>query len=227
MKTVNELIAGFRRFQSTYYGERRELVERLVKEGQAPKIMVVACSDSRVDPAIITDCDPGDLFVVRNVANLVPPYEEGGGYHGTSAALEFAVRCLNVEHVIVMGHARCGGIRALLGQIRFEDSAGQFIAPWMSIAEEARRRVTEAHAGEDAEVRAAACEREAVHVSLGNLESFPFVRKAVAAGRLQLHGWYFDLDRGELQGFDPVSGRFELLAEGAPGTQAGQHRTLP
>jgi hypothetical protein len=97
MKDIDDLIAGFRRFRGAYYGERRALVERLVREGQTPKIMVVACSDSRVDPAIVTDCDPGDPFVVRNVANLVPPYEEGGGYHGTSAALEFAVRCLRVD----------------------------------------------------------------------------------------------------------------------------------
>jgi carbonic anhydrase len=214
MKTIEDLVAGFRRFQSAYYGERRELVERLVRQGQAPKVMVVACCDSRVDPAIVTDCDPGDLFVVRNVANLVPPFEEGGGYHGTSAALEFAVRCLHVEHVIVMGHARCGGIRALLGDIRFEDSAGQFIAPWMSIAEQARREALVTHAHGDAEARAVACEQAAVRISLENLSSFPFVRAAVAAGRLRLHGWYFDLGRGELLGCERESGRFCPLVAG-------------
>jgi len=217
MKDIDDLVAGFRRFQSAYYGERRELVERLVRQGQAPKVMVVACCDSRVDPAIVTDCDPGDLFVVRNVANLVPPFEEGGGYHGTSAALEFAVRCLNVEHVIVMGHARCGGIRALLGDIRFEGGAGQFITPWMSIVEEARREVVAIHSADDADSRAVACERVAVRVSLGNLMSFPFVREAVAAGRLQLHGWDFELDRGELHGYDPATRGFEFLAEGVAG----------
>jgi carbonic anhydrase len=213
MKDINDLAAGFRRFQSAYYGERRELVERLARHGQAPKVMVVACCDSRVDPAIVTDCDPGDLFVVRNVANLVPPFEEGGGYHGTSAALEFAVRCLHVGHVIVMGHARCGGIRALLGDIRIEGGASQFIAPWMSIAEEARREVAATHGANETESRAVACEQAAIRVSLGNLMSFPFVRERVAAGRLQLHGWYFDLDRGELQGYDPLTGSFVLLAE--------------
>jgi carbonic anhydrase len=110
-----------------------------------------------------------------------------------------------------MGHARCGGIRALLGNIRFEGGTGQFITPWMSIAEEARREVAATHAAADADVRAAACERAAMRVSLGNLTSFPFVRDAVAAGRLQLHGWYFDLDRGELHGYDAASGGFELL----------------
>jgi carbonic anhydrase len=217
MKNVEDLVTGFRRFRSAYYGERRDLVERLVRQGQAPKVMVVACSDSRVDPDIVTDCDPGDLFVVRNVANLVPPYEEGGGYHGTSAAIEFAVRCLHVEHVIVMGHARCGGIRALLGDIRFEDGAGQFITPWMSIAEQARREAVAEHAAENAESLAVACEQAAVRVSLGNLMSFPFVRAAVAAGQLRVHGWYFDLDHGELHGCDSDTGRFGLLAGGVDG----------
>jgi carbonic anhydrase len=213
MDEIIKLIDGFGRFRAHYYDRDRGLFKRLVQQGQSPKIMVVACCDSRVDPAIVTDCDPGDLFVVRNVANLVPPFEAGGGYHGTSAALEFAVRCLHVEHVIVMGHARCGGIRALLGDIRFADRADHFITPWMSIAEEARREVAATLAAEGTEARAAACERAAVHVSLGNLMSFPFVREAAAAGRLQLHGWYFDLDRGELHGYCAANGGFKLLAD--------------
>ena len=211
MHEIKKLIEGFQRFRAHHYERDGTSFKQLVSQGQSPKIMVVACSDSRVDPAIVTDCDPGDLFVVRNVANLVPPYEEGGGYHGTSAALEFAVSCLRVEHVIVMGHARCGGIRALLGNIRFEGGTGQFITPWMSIAEEARREVATTHAVENADTRAAACERAAMRVSLGNLETFPFVREAVTAARLQLHGWYFDLDHGELHGYNPATGGFELL----------------
>lgn len=212
MKDIDDLIAGFRRFQSAYYGERRDLVERLVRQGQTPKVMVVACSDSRVDPAIVMDCDPGDLFVVRNVANLVPPCEEGRGYHGTSAALEFAVRCLRIEHVVVMGHARCGGIRALLGDIRFEDDSGKFITPWMSIAEEARREALVAHAGADLQTQATACEQAAIRVSLRNLMSFPFVRRTVDAGRLALHGWYFDLEHGALLRCAGAAGAFESAA---------------
>ncbi len=227
MKGIDDLVAGFRRFQSAYYGERRELVERLARQGQSPKIMVIACCDARVDPAIVTDCDPGDLFVVRNVANLVPPCEQGGGYHGTSAALEFAVSCLHVGHVIVMGHAHCGGIRALLGNIRFEGSAGQFITPWMSIAEEARREVAATHTAEGVDARAAACEQAAVRISLRNLMTFPFVQEAVAAGRLQLHGWYFDLDNGELLGYDPATGSFELFVKGVAEQLASQHTTQP
>ena len=211
MNEIKKLIEGFQRFRAHHYERDGTPFKQLVSQGQSPRIMVIACCDSRVDPAIVTDCDPGDLFVVRNVANLVPPFEGSGGYHGTSAALEFAVRCLNVGHVIVMGHARCGGIRALLGDIRFADGAGQFIAPWMSIAEQARREVAATHAADDADTRAAACERAAVHVSLDNLMTFPFVCEAVAAKRLQLHGWYFDLDHGQLHGYDPASDRFQLL----------------
>jgi carbonic anhydrase len=220
MKGIEDLVAGFRRFQSAYYGERRELVERLVRQGQTPKVMVVACCDSRVDPAIVTDCDPGDLFVVRNVANLVPPCEEGGGYHGTSAALEFAVGCLRVEHVIVMGHARCGGIRALLGDLRFSGDLGRFITPWMSIAAEARLEALTAAGGDDNEARARACEQAAIRVSLRNLTSFPFIRDAVASGGMQLHGWYFNLERGELDGVDPTSGAFVRLVDAADRVRA-------
>ncbi|MEW6331497.1 MAG: carbonic anhydrase [Pseudomonadota bacterium] len=211
MQEIQKLIEGFQRFRAHHYERDGTPFKQLVSKGQSPKIMVIACSDSRVDPAIVTDCDPGDLFVVRNVANLVPPFEQGGGYHGTSAALEFAVSCLNVRHVIVMGHARCGGIRALMGNIRFEGGTGQFITPWMSIAEQARSEVAATHATADAEARAAACEHAALRVSLANLKTFPFVREAVDAGRLKLHGWYFDLDHGGLHGYNPATGDFELL----------------
>lgn len=211
MKAPADLIAGFRRFQQRYFGEERSLYEGLVRQGQTPKIMIVACCDSRVDPAILTDCDPGDLFVVRNVANLVPPCEAGGGYHGTSAALEFAVCYLKVEHVIVMGHARCGGIRALIDNARRDENVGQFIAPWMSIADQARRDVLAALPMATADAQAEACERAALRVSLRNLLGFPFVKEAVADGRLDVHGWYFDINRGELLRCDLDSPEFEVI----------------
>jgi carbonic anhydrase len=212
MKNPTELLAGFRRFQRRYFETDRALYQRLTRQGQSPKVMIVACCDARVDPAIITDCDPGDLFVVRNVANLVPPCEGGGGYHGTSAALEFAVRRLKVEHVIVMGHAHCGGIRALIEDARRGESAGQFISPWMSIADAALREVMAALPGADADTLAAACERAVLRVSLDNLLSFPFVREARAAGRLAVHGWYFDIERGELLHCKPGSPDFHVVA---------------
>lgn len=212
MKNPTELLAGFRRFQRRYFADDRALFQRLTRQGQSPKVMIVACCDARVDPAIITDCDPGDLFVVRNVANLVPPCETGGGYHGTSAALEFAVQRLKVEHVIVMGHARCGGIRALIEDAQRGESAGQFISPWMSIADAARREAQAALPGADADALAAACERAALRISLANLLSFPFVREAREAGRLAVHGWYFDIERGELLHCKPGSPDFQVVA---------------
>ncbi len=215
MRTIDELIEGFRRFQAAYCGERSEAFERLARAGQSPRFLVISCCDSRVDPAIITDAAPGDLFVVRNVANLVPPYEEGGGYHGTSAALEFAVRKLEVRHVIVLGHAHCGGIRALMG-VDGPGAGGAFIGPWMAIAAEARERVRAALSQAGVEERLRACERAVIGVSLRNLMTFPFVREAVNAGRLALHGWYFDIERGALLACG-ADGRYEVLVEGRPG----------
>lgn len=212
MDEIRKLIDGFGRFRAHHYERDGSPFRQLVSQGQSPRIMVIACCDSRVDPAIILDCDPGDLFVVRNVANLVPPYEAGGGYHGTSAAIEFAVSILRVEHVIVMGHARCGGIRALVDDPRVGAATGQFIAPWMSIAEAARREVLATHPHASAEDQARICERAALRVSLRNLMTFDLVRSAVAEGRLALHAWYFDLDCGELRRLSPDSGEFAPVA---------------
>ncbi len=211
MKNINELVSGFERFQQRYFTTDRELYERFTRQGQSPRVMIIACCDSRVDPAIITDSNPGDLFVVRNVANLVPPCELGGGYHGTSAALEFAVSVLHVEHVIVMGHTRCGGIRTLLEDIPGQAASTGFIAPWMSIVEEARCEVLAELPEASLDAQASACEQAAMRISLRNLMTFPFVRAAVDAGHLTLHAWYFDLERGELLRHSPAGKAFEVV----------------
>lgn len=192
MAEIPELVEGFRRFRGRYFSGERNLYEKL-REGQSPTTLVVACSDSRVDPAIVLDSDPGDLFVVRNVANLVPPWESDGGRHGVSAALEFGVRALRVRNVLVMGHANCGGIRALL-----EETRGEFIPQWMSIAAGARAEVLAAPAGSGPGARERALELAALRLSLRNLSGFPWIHDAVGAGALALHAWYFDLARGEL-----------------------------
>lgn len=202
---IRKLIDGFGRFRSKHFETEDSLYQRLMREGQSPSVMVVACCDSRVDPAIITDCDPGDLFVVRNVANLVPPHETVGHYHGTSAALEYAVLGLNVQHVIVLGHARCGGIRALLGGFQEGSGVGQFIKPWMDIAEDARADAVGAGSNANA---ARAVEQAAIRISLRNLNTFPWVHERVENGRLTLHGWYFDMDNGDLLQYQSDNGRF-------------------
>ncbi len=188
---IDRLLAGFERFRDRYFKVEPQVYEQLAT-GQAPKVAVVACCDSRVDPAIVTDCAPGELFTIRNVANLVPPCEPEGTYHGTSAAIEFAVRCLEVEHLVVLGHAQCGGIKALVdGGVD-----GEFIDHWVELARPALMRVPPDLSPDE---RLRACEQAAVEVSLQNLLTFPWIRERVADGRLQLHGWYFDLAAGELK----------------------------
>lgn len=208
MNDLDKLVSGFARFRRRYYQEQPSLFEHL-RHRQSPRIMVVACCDSRVHPDIITDTEPGELFVVRNIANLVPPYEQGGQYHGTSAALEFAVCGLGVEHVIVLGHAHCGGIQALLDGKGVTGGSG-FVEQWMAIMQEARETVLRPpKVADDAAMRA--LELAAVRVSARNLLTFPWIQQRVNAGTLHLHGWYFDLDVGDLLGIDTASGEFKPL----------------
>lgn len=209
MNSPRFLVEGFRRFRERHFARDDLKYQELVQFGQTPKAMVVACCDSRVDPALVLDCAPGDLFVIRNVANLVPPSEDQGHYHGTSAALEFGVRNLRVQHIIVLGHAQCGGIHALIeGSVDRKDS---FIAGWMEIAEAAREKVDREFPGASSKARHRACEQQAILVSLNNLRSFSWIRELVERGNLALHGWYFDMEQGELLGYDEATGRFETL----------------
>ena len=194
--SLDDLFDGYRRFRAEVWPERKRLFQSLALEGQSPNALVIACSDSRVDPGMVFNAAPGELFIVRNVANLVPPYNPDGDYHGTSAALEFAVCVLEVSRIIVLGHAMCGGVQALLRG--FPPGAQDFVEPWMNgIAADARRR-TLACLPADAEAAQAQCELETVKLSLRNLMSFPWVASRVAAGRLSLHGGSFDIRTGLL-----------------------------
>ena len=205
MTSLTDLIDGYRRFRSTGWARERERWSRLA-EGQSPKVMVIACSDSRVDPNQIFDVNPGEMFVVRNVANLVPPFETTAGRHGVSAALEFAVTQLQVEEVVVLGHGFCGGCAAALtGQ--FDDAAhgeGHFIADWIELLREARDKVRAAH-GHDAFHE---MELESVRTSLRNLRTFPWVREREEAGQLKLHGAYFAIADGLLHVLEEATGAF-------------------
>ncbi len=197
---MDDLIDGYRRFRARAWPERRERFAALARRGQSPQALVVACSDSRVDPAMILDAGPGEIFVIRNVANLVPPYAPDGAAHATSAALEFAIRVLAVPDAIVMGHAMCGGIQALLQGL--PDPSGDFLGPWIRVAEPARRR---ALARKPADIQAA-CEEEAVKLSLENLMTFPWVRERVENGKLRLTGAVFDIRSGLLTLLRPDGG---------------------
>lgn len=204
---MGKLIEGYRRFHEHGWEAERERWLALVG-GQAPRFMVIACSDSRVDPATIFDTSPGEMFSVRNVAAMVPPFEKDGGRHGVSAALEFAVTQLEVPQIMVMGHGGCGGVAAALSQ-RFhhaEPGEGGFIAGWMNLLDGARERVVASY-GEGPEA-AHAMELESVKVSIANLRTFPFVVEAESAGRLKLRGSHFAIADGQLHILDEASGRF-------------------
>ena len=209
MSSPKQLIEGFKRFRKRSFTGENAQFQNLVQYGQTPSTLIIGCCDSRVDPALILDCAPGDLFVVRNVANLVPPFENQGSFHGTSAALEFGVQNLKVQHIIVLGHAQCGGIKALLdGGVSGEDS---FIAEWMGIADDAREMIDEKYSNADSAIRSRACEQQAILVSLNNLKTFSWIREGVESNCLTLHGWYFDIERGKLLGYNPENAKFEML----------------
>lgn len=210
MTGFDRLIEGYRRFRRDHWEDERERWEEL-SAGQSPKVMVIACSDSRVDPAQIFDARPGEMFVIRNVAALVPPFEaSGGGQHGVSAALEFAVTQLEVEDIVVMGHGACGGCAAAL-TAQFRDAPrgeGGFIAAWLALLESARSRVRICHGTGHGPVALRAMEHEAVKTSLDNLRSFPCIAAGEREGRLKLHGAYFAIADGILHRLDEPSGAF-------------------
>ncbi len=206
-QSIAKMIDGFQTFRATYFAAESNLFQRLVMGGQSPKVLVVACSDSRVDPAILTGAEPGELFVIRNVANLIPPYHDGGTYHGTRAALEFSVCGLEVEDIILLGHSRCGGIRSLVDPI----PGGPFMRSWMRVVGEA---CWAENPTEKDDERARAMEKAALLISLRNLEGFPWVQERVQAGKLTVRAWYFDLELGELLGWDSQQDRFVSLAGG-------------
>ena len=190
---MDDLIAGYRRFRSGTWQAERTRFEALSRLGQRPRALVIACSDSRTDPQMVFNARPGELFVVRNVANIVPPYGPDDQPHGVSSAIEFAVRSLHVRDIVVLGHAMCGGIKALL-----EDAPNEvldFVGHWVRIAEPARQRAMQA----PKEQRQSICEHDAVHLSLGNLLTFPWIKDAVDAGHIALHGCFFDIRSGILE----------------------------
>jgi carbonic anhydrase len=208
MPYLNQLIEGYRRFREQRWAAERERWAELA-EGQSPQVMILACADSRSDPAEIFDARPGEMFVTRNIAALAPPYETSSGFHGVSAALEFAVTQLEVGEILVMGHGMCGGCSAALTGT-FDDrkpGQGQFIADWVRMLDRACDQVRARHAELD---RAAFLdmEQEAVKVSLANLRTFPWIAERERRGRLKLHGAHFSISEGRLYMLDEAEGDF-------------------
>lgn len=202
------LLNGYRNFMSGRYSAESNRYRTLARDGQSPSTMVIACCDSRSAPETIFDAGPGELFVVRNVANIIPPYTPDGSHHGTSAALEFAVQVLKVQNIVVMGHGRCGGIAAALNPSAEPLSPGDFIGKWMAMVAPA----AEAIAGNTlmtAAERQTAMERISIRYQLANLRTFPCVKILEDKGRLSLHGVWFDISTGELWVIDQETGDFE------------------
>ncbi|GJE29672.1 carbonic anhydrase [Methylobacterium organophilum] len=206
------LTEGYRSFLGERLPRERERFETLAKKGQSPEVLLIGCCDSRVAPEVIFDVGPGEIFTIRNVANIVPPYESDGGYHGTSSALEFAVQALKVKHIVVLGHASCGGIKA------YADSAsplspGNFIGKWVSLVEPASNKLAATGDSVEKEGYLTRLEYASIKQSLENLMTFGFVKEAVEQGALSLHGAHFGVATGELRILDPKTGDFQSVVE--------------
>ena len=213
-----DLVSGYRRFRGGRFQAEHTRYHDLAEKGQKPKTMIIGCCDSRAAPETIFDCGPGELFVVRNVANLVPPYAPDGDFHGTSAALEFAVQVLRVANIIVLGHARCGGIQAALEPSGEPLSPGDFIGKWMTLAEPAARLLERLPPQSWRDIgRQTTLERLSVKASIENLLTFPCVSILHDRGDLAIHGAWFDISTGELWILDKTNGEFRSVSADGPG----------
>ncbi len=201
---MQHLIEGYRIYREKRWPKLRDLHQRLAEAGQTPRTLVIACSDSRVDPATIFNAGPGELFVIRNVANLAPPFEQGAGFHGVSAAIEFAVLHLKVEAILVLGHAQCGGVAAALEDRRRDPAS--FLDSWIGLLDPAKGRIAGCSGHP-----ATALEYESIRVTLENLATFPFVAEAMAARDLKLAGARYGVADGGLELFDPANGSFNTV----------------
>lgn len=220
---IDALTSKFEGFRTRYFDENKQLFDNLTTQGQAPKVMMISCADSRVDPALMFDTDPGDIFVVRNVANLVPPHQTETDNHSVSSALEFAVKDLKVEHIVVMGHALCGGMKALCSfcqqteaeqAAETDESRRSFIRGWVDVARPAIDKVDMSQAEPD---RLRDAEHASIVNSLQNLRSFSFIKDKEDAGELSLHGWWFDMTKGALWAYQDTDKVFTPLVPAETG----------
>ncbi len=192
---IKQLVAGYKKFHDEKSVTKEKLFKDLAVKGQYPKALVISCADSRVDPALLMNCQPGDLFVVRNVANLVPPYENDDSYHGTSAALEFAVLGLGIKHIIILGHSGCGGIKYLVENDIKNNNKKSFVGKWMEIAHASKIAIEDSvDSSISHEEKINCCAQESIINSIKNLGTFPWIKEKVEEENLFLHGWFFDIE---------------------------------
>lgn len=199
-QSLNKMLKGYQSFRKKYASGNKSIMRNLSQNGQQPEIMIVSCCDSRVDPALILQCDPGDLFVVRNVANIVPPYENDNLHHGTSAALEFGICFLQVKHLILLGHSQCGGIHALLQHKHKGFSPNDFITPWVSQID--THNLTEESVDD--------CAKLALAQSYQNCLTFPWIKQSIENATLHIHLWFFDIQSGQIFAYDH-KGNYRVL----------------
>lgn len=208
MESFHELVGGFRHFRANYFLKEKEFFEALA-HAQSPKTLVIACCDSRTDPAIVLGCKPGDLFVVRSVAAIVPPPEKAGEYDAVMAAVEYGVKHLNVENIIVMGHSNCGGIAGLFNPKAIERE--RYINRWVSLACSAVHKINEENPDESHAVKTRLSEEASVLLSIENLLSYAWIEEAVLAGELALHALYYDMTKGALHVWNSQTETFESI----------------
>ncbi|HEX4975538.1 MAG TPA: carbonic anhydrase [Pseudomonadales bacterium] len=217
MTQLIELIEGFKRFKKKFVEGKSDQYQALAQQGQSPKALIISCCDSRVDPALTLDCDPGDLFVVRNVANLVPPYNRERLYASTSAALEFGILSLNIEHIIIMGHSTCAGIKAVLEKARahrrgkISETPASSVDQWMSNAITAAEETIEENDHIPEEDQHCICSRKSLVKSLENLKTYPWIKQGLENNSLTINGWYLHLSDASLERYCEEHQRFEYL----------------
>lgn len=217
MTQLQELIDGFKRFKTKFVEGKSEQYQALAHQGQSPKALIIGCCDSRVDPALTLDCDPGDLFVVRNVANLVPPYSRERLYASTSAALEFGILSLNIEHIIIIGHSTCAGIKAVLEKARAHSQGKASETPtssidqWMNNAIAAAEATIKENDHIPEEDQHCICSRKSLVKSLENLKTYPWIKERLASNSLTINGWYLHLSDASLERYCEENQRFEYL----------------
>lgn len=204
---IKKLTDGYARFREFQLQQPNSTYQNIMKQAQKPLALVITCCDARIDPVMIFDCAPGDLFMIRNVANLIPPYEEDSHYHGTSAALEFGIRYLEIPHIIVLGHTQCGGIHSLFE--KHTDGPNSFIQKWMELAQVPFQSAS----NQPADIQESLCGKQALLGSLQNLMTFPWIKERVKTGNLQLHAWYLHLPEGSIDVFHPDTLSFVPLTD--------------
>lgn len=208
--TYTQLKKGYADFKTNYYPQHQTHFQELASQGQSPKVFVISCCDSRVNPDVITQSHHGDIFMVRSVANLVPPFEDNPQFHGTSAAIEYATRFLKIKDLLLIGHSQCGGIKALIDH-SYENIDNHFITDWMSIADDALKQVKINHPELSGEQLQCHCEREALLVSINNLMTYPWIPELIHKGELRIHAWHFDVATAEIAEYDAQTNTFKPL----------------